>query len=54
MDLCSHKDDFGISVEWMFFATTYCKSTYDSIGGAVKQHASKQSLQRSSNNQILD
>ena len=23
MDLCSHKNDFGISAEWVFFATSY-------------------------------
>ena len=23
MDLCSHKDDFGISAKWVFFATSY-------------------------------
>ena len=26
MDLCSHKHDFGISAEWMLFATSYYKS----------------------------
>ena len=37
MGLCSHKYDFGISAEWVFFfATNYCKSSCDGIGGAVK------------------
>ena len=54
MDLCSHKHDFGISAEWVFFATNYCKSPCDDIGGAVKRHVAKRSLQRFLNNQILD
>ena len=36
MDLCSHKDDFGISAEWVFFTTSYCKSPYHGVGWAVK------------------
>ena len=44
MDLCSHKNDFGISAEWVFFVTGYCKSPCDAIIGAVKRHAAKQSL----------
>ena len=39
---------------WVFFATSHGKSLCDGIGGAVKRHASKQSLQRPLNNQILD
>ena len=41
MDLCSHKHDFSISAEWMFFATNYCKSPCDGIGGAVKTTCSQ-------------
>ena len=52
MDLCFDKDDFAISVEWVFFATSYCKQPY--FGGAVKRQVAKQSLQRSLNNQILN
>ena len=44
MDLCSHKNDFGISAEWVFFVTGYCKSPCDGIIGAVKRHAAKRSL----------
>ena len=36
MDLCSHKHDFGISAEWVFLATSYCKAPCHGIGGAVK------------------
>ena len=38
----------------MFFATSYCKSPCEGIGGAVEQHTDKQSLQRSLNYQIVD
>ena len=54
MDLCSHKCDFGISAEWVFFVTSYCKSPCDGIDGAVKRHVAKRSLLRPLNNPILD
>ena len=38
----------------MFVATLVWKCPCDGIGGAVKQHVAKRSLQRSLNNQILD
>ena len=39
----------------MIFATSYCKSPCDDIGGAVKQYVAKRNLQRPSlNNQISD
>ena len=41
MDLCSHKHNFGISAEWVPFATSYCKSPCDRIGGAVKTACSQ-------------
>ena len=41
MDLCSHKHDFGIGAEWVFFATSYCKSPCDAIGGAGKTTCSQ-------------
>ena len=41
MDLCSHKHDFGISAEWVFLATSYCKAPCDGIGGAVKTTCSQ-------------
>ena len=41
MDLPSHRHDFGISAEWVFFATNYCKSPCDGIGGAVKTTCSQ-------------
>ena len=54
MDLCSYKHDFHVSAEWMFLATSYCKSPCDIIGGAVKTTCGRRSLQRSLSNKILD
>ena len=54
LNLCMHEHDFGISAEWVyFFATSHGKSLCDGIGGAVKRHVAKRSLQRPSHNQIL-
>ena len=53
MNLCLHKQDFGLHAEWIFFATSHSKSPCDRIGGSVKRHAAK-SLQRPMNIQILD
>ena len=41
MYLCSHEHDFDISAEWVFFATSYCKSPCDGTGGAVKMTCSQ-------------
>lgn len=54
INLCLHKQDFGIDAEWVFFATSHGKSPCDGIGGSVKRHVAKRSLQRPLNNQILD
>ena len=54
MNLCLHKQDFGLDAEQIFFATSHGKSPCDGIGGSVKRHAAKRSLQRPMNNQILD
>ena len=53
INLCSHKQDFGLDGEWIFFASSHGKSPYG-IGGSVKRHAAKRSLQRPLKNQILD
>ena len=50
LNLCCHKEDFSIEAEWIFFATSHGKSPCDGIGGAVKRHAAKRSLQRPLNN----
>ena len=54
LNLCAHKEDLSIEAEWIFFATSHRKSPCDGIGGAVKRHAAKRSLQRPLNNQIVD
>ena len=54
MNLCSHKDDFGLDATWSFFATCHGKSPCDGIGGTVKRLTSRASLQRPSSDQILN
>ena len=36
INLCLHKDDFGISAEWYFYATSHGKGACDGVGGTVK------------------
>ena len=50
MNLCLHKDDFGISAEWHFSATS---GACDGLGGTVKRLAARASLQRPYNDQIM-
>ncbi|KAG1662397.1 Ribosome biogenesis protein NOP53 [Nymphon striatum] len=38
-NLLKHKEDFGITAEWQFFATAHGKSPCDGIGGTVKRLA---------------
>ena len=47
INLCCHKNDFGIDTEWVFFTTSHGKLPCDKIGGAIKRH-------RPLNNHILD
>ena len=54
MNLCLHKQDFGLDAECIFFATSHGKSPCDGVGGSVKFHAAKGSLQRPMNSRILD
>ena len=46
INLYDHLDNFGVDAEWIFFATSHGKSPCDGIGGFVKQHVAKRSLQR--------
>ena len=46
INLCHHKEDFGINAEFMFFAT--------SIGGTVKRLTAKASLKKTVPVQILN
>ena len=54
INLCHHKEDFGIEAEWHFFATSHGKNACDGIGGSIKRSLTKASLMRSISNQILN
>ena len=53
VNLCLHKQNFGLDAEWIFFPISPGKSPCDEIGGSVKRYAVKRSLQRPMNNQII-
>jgi hypothetical protein len=40
------KNILGVSAEWYFFATSHCKSAYDTLGGIMKILAGRVSLQQ--------
>ncbi|KAJ8685910.1 hypothetical protein QAD02_021703 [Eretmocerus hayati] len=48
-----HKHDFQLEAEWHFHATAHGKNACDGLGASVKSNARRESLQRSSENQIL-
>lgn len=52
VNLVHHKTDFGVNAEWNFSATPHGKEVCDGIGGSVKRHAFKTSLQLVDGNQI--
>ncbi|XP_043462733.1 uncharacterized protein LOC122498838 isoform X1 [Leptopilina heterotoma] len=54
INLLHHKEDFNISADWNFHATAHGKGPCDGIGGNLKRLAARASLQRSSENQILN
>ena len=53
LNLCHHKNDFGLDANWSFFATSHGKSPCDGIGGTVKRQITRASLQRPSCDQIV-
>lgn len=53
LNLCYHKEDFGMEADWTFFATSHGKSPCDGIGGTVKRLTARASLQRPLGDQIL-
>ena len=53
VNVCHHENDFGLSAEWSFFATSHGKSPCDGIGGTVKRLTARSSLQRPKGDQIL-
>ena len=54
LNLCLHKDDFGIPAERPFFATSHGKGPCNGLGGTIKREATKASMQRPYYNQILE
>ena len=44
VNLCIHKNDFGIDADCFFFTACHDKLLCDGIDGAVKRHAAKRSL----------
>jgi hypothetical protein len=53
INLCYHEEDFGVTAEWHFFATSHGKGPCDGVGGTVKRLAARASLQRPYDKQIL-
>ena len=53
INICHHEEDFKISCEWHFYATSHGKNACDGIGGSVKRYVAKASLQRVTTNHIL-
>ena len=39
LNLCHHRNDFGIPAEWHFSATSHGKGACDGLGGTVKRLA---------------
>jgi len=53
INLCHHEEDFGLSCEWNFFATSHGKNACDGIGGTVKRATARASLHRTISRQIV-
>ena len=53
INLCNHQADFGFHAEWHFSATSHGKGACDGLGGTVKRLATKASLQRPYEDQIM-
>jgi len=53
LNLCYHEKDFGIRAEWHFSATSHGKGACDGVGGTVKRLATKASLQKPFDEQIM-
>ena len=53
VNLCFHKEDFGVQAEWHFYATSHGKGPCDGIGGTVKRLAAEASQQRAYHSQIM-
>ena len=53
VNLCNHETDFSVKAEWHFSATSHGKGACDGVGGTVKRLASRASLQRPYDQQIM-
>ena len=53
VNLCYHKEDFWVQVEWHFYATSHGKGPCDGISGTIKCLAATASLQRAYHSQIM-
>ncbi|CAH2100534.1 unnamed protein product [Euphydryas editha] len=52
-NLSHYRREFGVIVEWNFFATAHGKGPCDGVGGTIKRKASRTSLQLPPDQQIL-
>lgn len=52
-NLSHYRREFGVIVEWNFFATAHGKGPCDGVGGTIKRKASRASLQLPPDQQIL-
>ena len=46
VNLCHHKEDFGLAADWSFSASGHGKSACDGVGGTVKRLVARESLKR--------
>lgn len=53
INLCCHKEDFGVNAQWHFSATSHGKGACDGLGGTVKRLAARASLQKPYDQQIM-
>lgn len=53
VNIAHHVEDFGVTCEWHFYATSHGKNACDGVGGTVKRATAMESLRRSSKDQIL-
>lgn len=53
INVCLHKNDFGLKAEWNFFASSHGKNSCDGIGGTTKREVTRASLKRPYTEHIL-
>ncbi|KAE8736817.1 hypothetical protein FOCC_FOCC017727, partial [Frankliniella occidentalis] len=52
-NLRMHFNDFGLTAEWHYFATSHGKGPCDGVGGTLKRHAARESLHRVKNKEPI-